>query len=61
MRRRLLESVFDHVKKRLFLLLSVDCPIRAKDLMTTVLRIGLRKHHEFNVCWVTLHLRESTS
>ena len=48
----------DHAEKRFSLLFSVNRPFGVEDLVAAVFRIGLRKHHQFNVSRITLKFFE---
>ena len=48
----------DHAKESLFFIFAVDCPLGVENLMTAVLRIGLREHHEFNISRIAVGFRE---
>ena len=48
----------NHAEKRFFFILTVDCPLGVKDFVAAVLGIGLGKHHEFDVCRITLGFRK---
>ena len=48
----------DHAEKRFSLLFSVNRPFGVENLVAAVFRIGLRKHHQFNVSRITLKLFE---
>ena len=54
-----LVRVANHAEKGLFLFLTVDRPLGIKDLVTAVLRVGLSKHHQFDIGRIALSLRES--
>ncbi|SVK54143.1 Uncharacterised protein [Acinetobacter baumannii] len=47
--RRLLIGVLDHFEQRLGLLFAVDDPVGVENLVAAVLRVGLRKHIEFDI------------
>ncbi len=42
-------GVLDHAEQRLVLALAVDVPAGIEDLVTAVLGVGLREHHQFDV------------
>ena len=46
---RLFSGVADHLEQGLILSLTIDNPIRIENLVTAVLGVGLREHHQFNV------------
>ena len=48
----------NHAEERVCLLGTVDLPTGVEDFVPTVLGIGLRKHHEFDVTWITTQIRE---
>ena len=41
-----------HLKQGFILFFAVDNPIRIKDFMAAVLRVGLREHIKFNIVWI---------
>ena len=42
-------GVADHVEQRLGLMCAVDHPVGIEDLVTAVLGVCLRKHHQFHI------------
>ncbi len=48
----------DHVEERRILALAIDGPRGVENLVSAVLRVGLRKHHQLDVGRITSHLRE---
>ena len=48
----------NHAEERVCLLGAVNLPTGIEDFVPTVLGIGLRKHHEFDVTWITTQIRE---
>ena len=48
----------NHAEERVCLLGTVNLPTGIEDFVPTVLGIGLRKHHEFDVTWITTQVRK---
>ena len=48
-----LVGVADHIEQRALLRLTIQQPIGTKDLMSTVLRVSLSKHHQLHVHRIT--------
>ena len=51
-------SIADHLEQGMLLLLAIDSPTGVKYLVPAMLRVGLRKHHQFNVVGVPRHVDE---
>ena len=49
-------SIANHVEKRLLACLTVNNPVCVEYLVSAVFGVGLRKHHELNIGWVTTQL-----
>ncbi len=51
-------GVLDHLEQRLVLLDAVDGPRRVENLVPAMFAVGLREHHQFDIGWIALQLRE---
>ena len=49
MLRVLLVRMANHAKQTVLLRLAIDGELRVENFVATVLTVGLRKHHQFNV------------
>ena len=45
----LLEGIFNHAKQGFWLYFAINRPLRIKNLVAAMLRVGLGKHHELNI------------
>ena len=50
--------VAHHAEQRFRLRLAVDNPVSIENFVPAMFRIGLREHHQFDVCRITLHALE---
>ena len=55
----LFKRIFDHLEQGFVLLLTINRPVSIENLMTTVLRVSLRKHIKFNIVRITAQLLEA--
>ena len=57
---RLLGRRLDHAEEALVLALAVDCPARVENLVTAVLGVRLRKHHQLGIGRVAVEIFVAT-
>ena len=50
----LLEGIFNHAKQGFWLYFPINRPLRIKNLVAAMLRVGLGKHHELNIGRIAL-------